>query len=357
MPVRKNQHYVPKLLLRHFSNDLNKKLINIFNPNTLFYRTNCPLDSQCQKDYFYGKDGILEEYFSKLEGKVAPIIANIIKTKSLSEIKQPYYDLLFEFCILLSFRTQNDAEQINEMINKTLQEFIKYDKRFPVKDKELIFKLNNAPARLILMLLSRLNEANDLGLALIINNSKNKFFTSDNPAIRYNQYLEHREQVGGNTGLFTKGLQIFFPISPDCMLLYYDQWAYKIGSRKNQIVKVDSDFDVDQINFIQILNCHSLTFSNKETSYLKLKELSKKGEKIRNQELTLFRENHQYTDDVGNIHKIYQSHSIERNSNLKLSFIKQTKMAKKHILSDYIAQLRNEKLRWDNQNPAVNYKK
>ena len=56
MAVQKKQHYVPKLLLRHFAVDEGKKRVNAFNVNTKFYKSDISLKGQCQENYFYGED-------------------------------------------------------------------------------------------------------------------------------------------------------------------------------------------------------------------------------------------------------------------------------------------------------------
>ena len=145
MAEKKKQHYVPKLLLRLFSTDTNKKLINIFNTNNLFYRENCPLDDQAQENYFYGKDGIIEDSLADLENKVTPVLKKIIENNILPKKETEDYKTLFLFSFFLAHRTKAVSEQMNEVVNKTFQEIIKLDSRFEdIRDKDLHFWLNNA---------------------------------------------------------------------------------------------------------------------------------------------------------------------------------------------------------------------
>ncbi|WP_461622080.1 DUF4238 domain-containing protein, partial [Bradyrhizobium sp. 23AC] len=77
-----------------------------------------------------------------------------------------------------------------------------------------------------------------------------RFITSDHPVVFYNQYAEHRT-IRSNTGLASKGLQIFYPISPYHIIILYDEAIYKIGAKKSTSVDVTSVSDVQQLNDLQ----------------------------------------------------------------------------------------------------------
>jgi hypothetical protein len=55
MAGNKNQHFVPKFYLRHFSAD--KKSIHLLNLKSEKPIFGAPLKNQCSRDYFYGEDG------------------------------------------------------------------------------------------------------------------------------------------------------------------------------------------------------------------------------------------------------------------------------------------------------------
>jgi hypothetical protein len=57
----KRQHYVPRMILRNFSRD--GKRISLVTGGKRIYNTG--LRDQCQEDYFYGADQIMEESFAK----------------------------------------------------------------------------------------------------------------------------------------------------------------------------------------------------------------------------------------------------------------------------------------------------
>ena len=346
MAEKKKQHFVPKLLLRYFSTDTDRNLINIFNADTKFYKSNCPLKFQGQENYFYGEDGIIEDAFGILENATAPIISNIISSKTLPKWGSADSQHLFLFSMLLSFRTKNTEEQMNEIVDKMFQEIKKLDSRFSDPQyNDIHIGIENPVAFSLGIVAKEIFKAYDLGLKLVVNKSSKKFIISDHPAVLYNQFLEIRKHPGGHLGLLTKGLQLFFPISPECMLVYFDTWAYKVGNKKDIVVYVQNSNDIDQLNYLQIVNCTEMIYTNNEVREFELSQFSDKAKSLRLQDRTKFYEvNKHYTDNEGE-HILYMQHGDERKIKLNLSFVKQPSRAKSHKLNNYVVQLRDERLR------------
>jgi hypothetical protein len=71
----KAQHYVPRMLLKHFSTD--KKRIDVFILKKMKLINGVSIKNQCYENYFYGEDGRIEKALADLEGVTAPILAKI----------------------------------------------------------------------------------------------------------------------------------------------------------------------------------------------------------------------------------------------------------------------------------------
>lgn len=347
MAEKKNQHFVPKLLLRHFSTDPNRKLINIFNADTKFYKSNCPLRHQGQESYFYGEDREIEDTLAKLENAAATIISNIVSNNTIPKWGSDDSRHLFLFSMLLSFRTKNSAEHMNEVVDKMFQEIKKYDSLFDNPNyNKIYFRLKNPSAYSLGIIAKEVFKAYDLGVKLVVNKSNKKFIISDHPAVLYNQFLEDRKHPGGHLGMFTKGLQLFFPISPECMLVYFDKWAYKVGNKKDIVVYTKNANDIDQLNFLQIVNCTEMVYTNDGVKEFDLSQFADKAKSLRIRDKTKFYEiNKRYKDKEGLEHIQYTQHGDDRKIKLNLTFMKKTQGAKSHKLSDYVVQLRDERLR------------
>ncbi|WP_447096802.1 DUF4238 domain-containing protein [Pseudomonas sp. CF10PS3] len=94
----------------------------------------------------------------------------------------------------------------------------------------------------------------------------------------YNQALEACQSYQG-IGTASKGLQIFFPISPKISIIFYDASVYKVGGRRDQTVQITEQNDMDQINILMLANTEeNIYFLNSDR--INLKEI-KRGIKFR----------------------------------------------------------------------------
>jgi Protein of unknown function (DUF4238) len=68
MADHKNQHFVPRILLRPFTKNAEGKTINLYNIRADRLISDAPVKSQCARHYWYGEDGQFEALLSRLEG-------------------------------------------------------------------------------------------------------------------------------------------------------------------------------------------------------------------------------------------------------------------------------------------------
>jgi hypothetical protein len=118
MANNKKHHYVPKLLLRNFSTDPDRKQINLFNIKRLKFISAASIDGQCYKDYFYGKEPTLEKTFGKLESLVSVLFKNAIKNSVLPSRHTVDFINLISFIALQLGRTVAAEEETNEGANQ-----------------------------------------------------------------------------------------------------------------------------------------------------------------------------------------------------------------------------------------------
>lgn len=350
MTDKKNQHYVPKLYLKQFSINSDNHQIGLFYLNKEIFKKAVPLKSQAKENFFYGEDGIIEDTLSRLEADAAPFFKKIISTNSLPKKQDSGYLTFFTFCIVMADRTKDAAEQVKEITKKIFDEFVNnMDK--PIDEiKNVRLNPESAPALALEATLSKLPLSFDLKLKLLINDTPVKFITSDHPVIKYNQFLEQRQHPGGIIGLATKGLEIFFPISPNHMLCFYDAEIYKLGFKTNDIVALKNEEDINKLNYLQIVNCLDHLYFNHEVSEWYIRQLFKKAKSKRVDEYSTLNQINSYLDNSGLKHVQYHSFGGKPKINLQLSFITQTKKAKKMVLNDNVVQLRKENIRYNDKN-------
>ena len=95
MAEAKQQHYVPQFYLRNFAIGAKGKALGMFNIKSDRFIPCASLRDQASKDYFYGKDGRIEQVFPKLEGLVATTISEILRTSMLPPYQsERHYELL-----------------------------------------------------------------------------------------------------------------------------------------------------------------------------------------------------------------------------------------------------------------------
>lgn len=61
--AKKNQHFIPQFYLRNFSYYSNGKEIGIYVPTINFFKNDVAIKHQGSKNFFYGKDEIIEDEF------------------------------------------------------------------------------------------------------------------------------------------------------------------------------------------------------------------------------------------------------------------------------------------------------
>lgn len=252
MPDNKKHHFVPKVYLKNFSS--NAKVINLYNVAGDKFVLGAALKAQCYRDYFYGHEPTLEKALGTIEGVAAKLFREIVGSETPPEDGSVEYAELVTFIVFQRNRTIQAARAIEEMVSSMAKRVVSYHPEFNGELSDDIELSVSDPAVHGLKAASHtLPFAMDLTCKLLIAKPGSEFITSDNPVVFYNQALE---SVRGHHGIGTasKGLQVFFPISPACMILLYDGSVYKVGGRRERTVRLSQQRDMDQINTLVLAN-------------------------------------------------------------------------------------------------------
>lgn len=343
MAEKKIQHFVPKFFLRNFASDPDRNRIDIYVINEKKYLKGCPIKHQGKRSWFYGRDLEVEDSLGDLESAAAPIISRILKEHRIPDRNSVQNWDLFRFSMILAHRTERSANKLEEMVNATFQTVRAHDKVLGRSEYDDVrIKIKEPAAFTFKTVLKEIAKAYDLKMKLLVNESREKFIISDNPAVLYNQLLEMKEHPGGHLGLLTKGLQLFVPISPECMLVYYDERAYKIGSKRQRVVLINNDEDIEQLNSLQVVNCMKVLYTDGSVHKARLDFLLQVFGAVRKGKDVTFHEiDGRYFDDEGMEHIPFISYGNNRNLRLRLSFIRYPRAVKLAKLDDRVVQLRN----------------
>jgi hypothetical protein len=104
--------------------------------------------------------------------------------------------------------------------------------------------------------------AADLDVKFLVNDRKSGFVISDAAVTSYNQFAEHHPLFThwqGYSGVGSKGLQWFYPISPRVCIAAYDPTTYCYGSPKSPICRPSSR-DVEFLNSLQAIHARECVY-------------------------------------------------------------------------------------------------
>ncbi|MNJ86504.1 hypothetical protein D3C87_40040 [compost metagenome] len=270
---KKKQHYVPVFYLKNFSIELNKKEIGIFNTKSQEYIKAGPLKNQGYKKFFYGRDGVMEDWLSKIEGDLTKCIRTILTTKMIPVKNSLDHVDLIAFVAITDIRNPISIGLISERNEIMKASILEIDpsadttELIPDTTHEENVELSFSNVKLIVKI------CGDLDFKLIINKTETPFITSDVPVVRYNQFLERNNWQYGKAGFGNIGLQIFIPLSPSISIIFYDPKIYNIGNKRHHYLDITREDDIDQLNLLQILNCKNNLFFNEGISENYISEL------------------------------------------------------------------------------------
>lgn len=336
------QHFIPKFYLRNFSFKGNGKQIGVFNDINGFFVPCGKIKTQACKPFYYGRDGRIENGLATIESEVAPIIVDIRERNLIPSFSKDTHVRLLHFVILMSARNPTASEEVIESGNQLRQMIHEMTNGKAEIGPEAMLKKDEAVRMLLQQLTMSVTFCMDLKMKLLLNKTSSPFITSDNPVIKYNQFLEQRKWPGGNTGYGNIGLQMFFPVDPFKMLLFYDDSIYKAGDKKKQIIELTNPSDVEQLNLLQFLNSKSIIFFNDivDRQYLVgLSAQAKKYQKANINQTQLYPLIINSPEGEIKDRVIHQT-TTDCKINLKIENMSLTKKAKHHVLSKSAAQLR-----------------
>jgi hypothetical protein len=166
----------------------------------------------------------------------------------------------------------------------------------------------------------------DLKMLLVAAPRGSGFITSDNPVALYNQYCEGVQGMGV-VGANNTGLQIFVPLSPSLLFIFYDGAIYRtLNEGPNGVVAEISSSDVDQLNLFQVVNAEENLLFNDTTPVNYVKRLVRGGAKFR---LTQSPQVHEYVQEGHpEAPSLLALHEQSPNLGLDLSFMRIKKNAR-----------------------------
>ncbi len=350
MSFRKKHHFVPQFYLRQFAVDDEGKRVALYHHQKDMFIPKAPIKHQACENLLYGVDDEIEEALSKIENVTALIFRHILATQTPPPEKSPYYKIVKEFVLYQLSRTTKAGDNYNKFISAMYKEVFKKTSHYKEKYENIEF-YHQQPTLLSLFTAAKtLPMMEYLSCKLLLNQTTVPFITSDAPAIKYNQFLENKKIKQGTTGIATKGLQIFFPLSPWNMLVFYDPLVYKLKNRNDQTIITSELEDIRQLNILQYICCNRNLFCNNGISHDYLQSIKNRFETLRLKSGPITNTVSSSVLESGEESVMLMTTSNKLQINLDLSFIKLTKTAKHYDLGNSLVHLRHPNLKAIHQN-------
>ncbi|AZB43797.1 DUF4238 domain-containing protein [Bacillus sp. FJAT-42376] len=264
MAEKNRQHYVPKFYLRNFSET--ERAIDTYNLEYSKYISNSSIRNMCQKHNFYGSDNNLEIFLDReIEAKASVIIKYILNNHQLPDIDKEDYIHLIMFLLITEARNLKNGDSIIKMSDHIIKALMKEHPGFKkVNLNSFKVEIKNPVNHSIQHAIETTTLVLDLKPILIVEQTGARgFITSDNPIVRYNSFYLKKGYPGG-FGYMTRGMLIFFPISPKKCILLYDSLAYDVPNEKNGTLILKKAKDVDRLNELFFLNAYNNVFFNQK---------------------------------------------------------------------------------------------
>ncbi|EHK8978133.1 DUF4238 domain-containing protein [Vibrio vulnificus] len=254
--ITKNQHFVPKCLLKNFLS--NGQSINIYDSSRRKLRPPTIVDRVLAENYFYDKDNLVENFLAEHIEAPASKVLKVFRNEELAApINAESHIAIVRFLLVQLSRTPSAHQTSLTNIDNLFGELIRqigqlndFDEdvidsvKFSLNDPKDVLRTQTLDAALKVPLIL------DLEWHFLINGTTTDFVISDNPVINYNWYLRNSDKID-RTALTKRGTQIFLPISKNITLCLYDSKVYKMGSKHSHYTTISAESDVRLLNELQ----------------------------------------------------------------------------------------------------------
>lgn len=280
-------HYVPQFYLKNFSSN---NSIGVYNFDRKEFVDEASIRKVGGRDYLYGNDSKLEDWFQNLEAQWALIIKNVLQTEKIPRDSTKYTYLLM-FVYLSDVRGAEAADQFHNFKlqeGKNVAKILKEQGKLQLSEEDidnLILEIDRPNLIYIQNMKEMISVISGLCPLLIINESSVNFITSDVPVAKYNKWFIERE-YRHPCGFGHVGMQCFLPLSPKVCFCLYDDSVYNNQYGKKDRIRLYQEHAVMELNRMFIANAYSEIYYQKDTKE-KLEQVVSEKKAIKNEDWSL----------------------------------------------------------------------
>jgi Protein of unknown function (DUF4238) len=250
----RRQHYVSRMQLRKFSRDGKRTDVVVLDSGKRI--RDVGIREQCYRDYYYGKDRVLEKTFRDTEGKFAATLGDL-SAAHLQSISDTEIIHLRLYVLFQRMRTVTAATSTGLVFEAALKERLRPKAEAKGIDLGAV-RIRPSNPQLLALAQATAGAAAiaDLSVKFLLHEREVGFVISDHPVVICNQFVESHPRLSlcyGAEGWIVKGIQIIMPVSPRACIVMYDPQTYTCGSPRSRVV-VAGRHDVRVINYLQAAN-------------------------------------------------------------------------------------------------------
>ena len=251
----KNQHFVPRCVMKPFSLNGEGKAINLYTFGQKRIVQNAAVRNQCARDYMYGAGGHIEHGLATIEAAYSKALARVESRTETTEDLQ----LLRFFAYLQLRRTEIAILRLKQAEDAFFKDIFGKDAPEGLPLEYFM--------RASLQLCSDTREKiDDLKIRIIENKTDVEFVTSDDPAIMTNRFAAQKLNEDG-FGVISSGLLLVLPLTPRLAALCYDGLVYTAPNLIGGRMILKDARDVESLNELHYLKAAaSIYFSSWETA-------------------------------------------------------------------------------------------
>ncbi|MDO9483897.1 MAG: DUF4238 domain-containing protein [Hydrogenophaga sp.] len=250
----KNQHYVPRLLLRHFATGVEEE-VQVFDSTRTLSRSSI-VRRVFSQNFFYDDDNSMEAFLAKeiespANGPIKAIVADP------AQLIVPGHPALLLFIAVQMTRTPGARHELMNFVDAFSGSLFEQLAELNDLSIEAVKNLRLRPKdpravgnELLLRSTLSCGLMEDLSWHVLTNSTDLPFVISDHPVVHYNWYLKDSNDPG-YTGITKRGVQIFLPLSPSVTLALIDKSVYKFGEKGSRCTELHDKRDVELLNSLQ----------------------------------------------------------------------------------------------------------
>ena len=252
MPELKNQHFVPRCLLKPFTHQGQGRAINLYNIRRDRLIERAPVKGQCARNYLYGEDGKIEKSLAQIEGSFNAVRARVMQG---GYDKTDLHDLNF-FTYLQLRRTEMAAQRLKESYQMMGAGIFQgtHTPKIPSNHSLIMLSLRSC--------FQSMRYIEDLKIRVIENRTGIHFLISDDPSILMNRFAAQRLN-GGGFGVASSGLIMTMPVSPKFAIVCYDGQVYTVPDLLAGRIVLKEDKAVEALNELQFLKADENIYFSK----------------------------------------------------------------------------------------------